>query len=60
MKIGEVLRQQQPDTYKKLNKKRKKKERKQERLSFYDIQELMTGGCHVYKRGRGGAYRQLR
>ncbi|MDO6355125.1 hypothetical protein Q3V94_08540 [Caloramator sp. CAR-1] len=60
MKIGEILKQQQPDVYKKIKRKHKKKERKQEHLSFYDIQELMQGGIHVYKRGKGGAFRQVR
>ncbi|WDU82292.1 hypothetical protein [Caloramator sp. Dgby_cultured_2] len=58
MKIGEIIKDKQPDVYRKLNK-HEKKERKQEHLSFYDIQELMQGGIHVYKRHRG-AFRQIK
>ncbi|MDO6355296.1 hypothetical protein Q3V94_09510 [Caloramator sp. CAR-1] len=59
MRIGEILKDKQPDVYRKLNK-HKKKERKQGHLSFYDIEKLMQEGCHVYKRGRGGALKQIK
>lgn len=56
MQVGEILKEKHPEVYKKLNKK--KKERK-ERLSFYDIEKLMSEG-HVYKRTKSGAWRQIK
>lgn len=64
MKIGNIIKENQPDMYQKLQHKRnskykKKKERKprEESLSFSDIQYLM--GHSSYKRGRNGAIRQV-
>ena len=60
MQVKKILRDKQPEVLRKLNRKRKqrKKERK-ERLSFYDIRKLMEAG-RVYKRTKGGAWRQVR
>lgn len=61
MKIGEVLREKQPKEYKEINKKPKKNtpvERK-EKLSTYDIEELMGVRRHRYKRSHGGAKKQI-
>ncbi|WP_054876913.1 hypothetical protein [Oxobacter pfennigii] len=53
MKIGDILRSQQPNEYIKLNNKRKKKERapKKEHLSFYDIRNLMQHDSHKRRKG---------
>lgn len=63
MKIGQVLRETQPEAYEKLNrpgKHHKKKERKaqKENLSFSDIENLMRHDG--YCRAKGGALRQVR
>lgn len=54
MKIKDIIKDKQPEVYRKLMKERK------DHLSFYDIQELMQGGIHVYKRGKGGALKQIK
>ncbi|WP_317720426.1 hypothetical protein [Clostridium tetani] len=61
MKIGNILKMQQPDIHKQLNKNRKQKKKKsrrgkQEHLSFYDVLELMKHDS--YYRGKGGALKQ--
>ncbi|WP_078697765.1 hypothetical protein [Caloramator quimbayensis] len=67
MKIDGIIKLQQSDVYKKLNDKNYAKKRKQsnnqdkkkEHLSFYDLKNLMED-APVYKRGKGGAYKQIR
>ncbi|KXZ40020.1 hypothetical protein SAMN05661008_01520 [Alkalithermobacter thermoalcaliphilus JW-YL-7 = DSM 7308] len=54
MKIGEYIKQKQNKEYKKLIKKR------EEKLSFSEIEELMGVHTHIYKRGKGGAKKQIR
>ena len=57
MKIGQVVKAQQPDVHKKLNKKpRKKRRRGKESLSFSDFENMMKHDS--YYRGKGGAIRQ--
>ena len=58
MKIGQILRENQPDIHKKLNKdhKKKKKPKREENLSFKDVMDLMKHDS--YYRGKGGAIRQ--
>ncbi|WP_317723204.1 hypothetical protein [Clostridium tetani] len=58
MKIGNIIKAQQPDIHKRLrqqnrkqNKKKKSKRGKQEHLSFSDVLELMKHDS--YKRHRG-------
>ncbi|WP_282804658.1 hypothetical protein [Clostridium tetani] len=58
MKIGNIIKAQQPDMYKRLrqqnrkqNKKKKSRRGKQEHLSFSDVLELMKHDS--YKRHRG-------
>jgi hypothetical protein len=44
MKIGQVIKEQQPDVHKKLNNKpRKKRRRGKESLSFSDFENMMFG-----------------
>lgn len=57
MTIREILKEAQPDYYKKLVKKRCSK-KKFEKLSERDLKELMKQ--RSYKRGTGGAIRQIR
>lgn len=57
MVIGEILKEAQPDYYEKLVKKRHPKG-KFEKLSERDLKELMKQ--RSYKRGTGGAIRQIR
>lgn len=58
MKIGNVIKNNQPDIYINLNKNFKgKKNKKQEKLTERDIKDLM--GTNSYRRGRGGAIRQV-
>ncbi|TDT63412.1 hypothetical protein [Fonticella tunisiensis] len=51
MKLGQVLREKQPNEYRKLNKRKKKERKAKEHLSFYDILELMKHDS--YERHRG-------
>lgn len=57
MLIKEILKESQPDHYKKLVRNKKPK-RKQEKLTEIEIMELMKQ--RAYKRGTGGAIRQVR
>lgn len=60
MRIGEVLRSNQPGTYSDLNKqkkKRKKKKPKEEKLTEFDIKQLMKHDSH---KRVNGAIRQVR
>lgn len=63
MKIGEILRYKQPGAYKVLNEKPNKNCRyrrdKKEHLSFSYCRDMMEEG-HVYKRTKGGAWRQVK
>lgn len=54
MKIGNIVKEQQPEVHKKLESERVKKK---EHLSFRDYENLM--GHSSYRRGRGGL-RQVR
>lgn len=59
MRIGEILKDLQPNEYNNLNKKevtqRKIKTSRKEKLN---IEELMSS--RYYRRGRGGAIKQVR
>lgn len=55
MSIGRVLKENQPNSYKKLNKIRNDNK---EKLSEKEIKELMHHSS--YKRGRRGAIKQVR
>lgn len=57
MLIKEILKESQPDYYKKLVRNNKSK-RKQEQLTEIEIRKLMKQ--RAYKRGTGGAIRQIR
>lgn len=56
MTIREILKESQPDHYRKLVKNHSNK--KPEKLTEKAIKELM--GHSAYKRGAGGAIRQVR
>lgn len=58
VRIGEIIKAQQPDIYKRLGQQnnKKKKQRKDENLSFSDVLELMEHDS--YYRAKGGALRQ--
>ena len=65
MEIREILKRTQPELYEKLNKrdrnnKRSSKKRKQNKgnLNEKDINELMSHSS--YRRGTGGAIRQVK
>lgn len=65
LKIEEILKRTQPELYERLNKrdknnKRRNKKRKQrkEKLNEIDIKELMSHSS--YRRGTGGAIRQVK
>lgn len=57
MKIGQSIKEKQPELYKKLHKKHKRK-RDKEHLSFSDFQNIMKHDS--YCRSKGGAIRQVR
>lgn len=57
MLIKEILKESQLDHYKKLVRNKKPK-RKQQKLTEIEIMELMKQ--RAYKRGTGGAIRQIR
>ena len=59
MKIGTIIRSKQPGVYRKLNEKLKRRRDKQEHLSFLNYKSMMEEG-HVYKRVKGGAWRQVK
>ena len=54
MKIGEILKEQQPEVYKKLIDNKKK--RGKENLSFSYVENLMKHDS--YYRGKGGSIKQ--
>ncbi|MCR1138581.1 hypothetical protein [Clostridium botulinum] len=57
MRIEKILKTQQPNTHKQLNKNKKRRRGKQEEnLSFSDVAELMQHDS--YCRGRGGRIKQ--
>jgi hypothetical protein len=59
MKIGTIIRSKQPGVYRKLNEKLKRRRDKQEHLSFLNYKSMMEER-HVYKRVKGGAWRQVK
>ena len=58
MKIGEILNELQPCEYSKLQQKEIKKVKRRKREKKLNIKELMSS--RYYKRGRGGAIKQVR
>lgn len=58
MKIGEILKELQPYEYSKLQQKEIKKVKRRKREEKLNIKELMSS--RYYKRGRGGAIKQVR
>lgn len=59
MKIGNIIKDAQPKEYSKLKqKKKRKKKHSKGKLTEKDIKELM--GHSSYRRGSGGAIRQVR
>ncbi|WP_080945196.1 hypothetical protein [Clostridium sporogenes] len=61
MKVGRIIKTQQPGIHKQLNKNRKQNKKKSRRgkkedLSFSDYVEMMKHDS--YYRGKGGALRQ--
>ncbi|MCC5422504.1 hypothetical protein [Clostridium botulinum] len=61
MRIEKILKTQQPDTHRKLNKNRKQNNKKcgrgkQEDLSFSNVMDLMKHDS--YCRGKGGSIKQ--
>lgn len=68
MKIGTIIRSKQSDVLDELHKannkpvhkhKRKHRRDKKEHLSFLNYKGIMEEG-HVYKRAKGGAWRQIK
>lgn len=64
MRVEKILKTQQPNTHKQLNKNRKQNNKKrgrgkqEENLSFSDVMDLMKHDS--YYRGKGGAIKQRR
>ncbi|EPY2281791.1 hypothetical protein [Clostridium sporogenes] len=64
MRVEKILKTQQPNTHKQLNKNRKQNSKKrrrgkqEENLSFSDVMDLMKHDS--YYRGKGGAIKQRR
>ena len=58
MKIGEILKELQPCEYSKLQQKEIRKVKRRKREKKLNIKELMSS--RYYKRGRGGAIKQVR
>ena len=61
MRIKDILKSNQPNDYKKLNKvsrKDKKRNRGKPNLTEAETRELMSN--RYYRRGRGGAIKQVR
>lgn len=64
MKIGDIIKANQPGIHNQLNRKQgkaadvKKRYKERESLSFSDIEKLMQHDS--YTRGKGGAIRQVR
>ncbi|HBJ2609705.1 hypothetical protein FDA77_19095 [Clostridium botulinum] len=61
MRIEKILKTQQPNTHKQLNKNRKQNKKKRRRgkkedLSFSDVMDLMSHDS--YCRGKGGSIKQ--
>ncbi|MET7041039.1 hypothetical protein WBZ18_03450 [Clostridium botulinum] len=60
MRIEKILKTQQPNTHKQLNKNRKQNNKKSRRgkedLSFSDVMNLMSHDS--YSRGKGGSIKQ--
>lgn len=57
MKIGQILRENQPKEYNQIREhKKKKKPKREDNLSFKDVMDLMKHDS--YYRGMGGAIRQ--
>lgn len=54
--IKQIIKGQQPKEFEKLNKKHRQKRGKH--LSFSDYEKMMQHDS--YKRGKGGAFRQVR
>lgn len=57
MRIGQILKEKQPEEYMKLRNKQKRS-KGQEHFSTRDIEELMSHSC--YKRSKGGALKQIK
>ncbi|WP_404988421.1 hypothetical protein [Clostridium culturomicium] len=59
MNLGKIIKEAQPKVYSKLKEKRERKKRSKEvKFTEKDIKELMSHSS--YKRGSGGAIRQVR
>lgn len=58
MRIGEILKELQPCEYNNLRQKEVKKVKRIKREENLNIKELMSS--RYYKRGRGGAIKQVR
>ena len=57
MKIGQILRENQPKEHNQIREhKKKKKPKREDNLSFEDVMKLMKHDS--YYRGKGGALRQ--
>jgi hypothetical protein len=60
MKVGSIVKDNQPDMHNKLKKKKKRRRarRRKENLTFNDFENMMKHDS--YGRGKGGAIRQVR